>query len=520
MRKENVILDKLFIDKRVQKICKEFDDAFEQENLIRIKKNFKAALGLLNSELDEISKCNLYYSIGTAHGDYIQIGINRLSDKEIEYNLEQSFFYLRKAVDLIEENDIPREISIKVYTNLGNLFDEVNRRNEGIECYKKALEIYPNFAMANGNLGMAIFLYSRIIYDNSHQVILDHEAYKYLKKSFQDKRNLFDYAEKDFNNYCSQIERVYTKEFLDNSLTFDDFPILDEEERKYRQWCAQNSLFLNPLNDILDNNVVWRDIMHLPNMIMNVKDEQKMRFFGLMNEIKQEYISSRYLFYECIQPRETEHFSDRENHLIDSFDFATYSIYNYKMRMTFRSLYSILDKVAFFLNEYFEIGIKEYDVNYKSIWYIAKKKANGEIIYKYNNPIKEKINNNWGLYGIYWIYKDFIEGKKTSPNPKITEISKIRNSLEHKYLKTILTIGEVKILKEKQKSFDDKLAYYISTEELYDIVLFLLKTIRSLIINLICCINIEERKKCEEANKEHKFIPPLNTYPIDEGLKF
>ena len=51
-------------------------------------------------------------------------------------------------------------------------------------------------------------------------------------------------------------------------------------------------------------------------------------------------------------------------------------------------------------------------------------------------------------------------------------------------------------------------------------MLFLLKTIRSLIINLICCINIEERKKCEEANKEHKFIPPLNTYPIDEGLKF
>ena len=71
-----------------------------------------------------------------------------------------------------------------------------------------------------------------------------------------------------------------------------------------------------------------------------------------------------------------------------------------------------------------------------------------------------------------------------------------------------------------EKNFDDKLAYYISTKELYDIVLFLLKTIRSLIINLICCINIEERKKCEEANKERKFIPPLNTYPIDEGLKF
>ena len=59
---------------------------------------------------------------------------------------------------------------------------------------------------------------------------------------------------------------------------YDNFPVLDKEERNYRQWCAQNSLFLNPLNDILTNNVVWRDIMHLLNMIMNVKDEQKMRF--------------------------------------------------------------------------------------------------------------------------------------------------------------------------------------------------------------------------------------------------
>lgn len=137
-------MNRFIIDKRVQRICKEFDNAFDEKNLDKIKNNFKSALELLNSELDSISKCNLYYSIGTAHSDYIQVGINRLSVKEVEYNLEQSFFYLRKAVDMIEENDIPREISIKVYTNLGNLFDEVNRRNEGIECYKKALEIYPN----------------------------------------------------------------------------------------------------------------------------------------------------------------------------------------------------------------------------------------------------------------------------------------------------------------------------------------------------------------------------------------
>ena len=266
------------IDERVQKICKEFDSAFDDKDLERIKSNREVAIELLNEQLDDISKCKLYYSIGTACSDYIQVGNKNISFEERENNLEKSFFYLRRAIDIIEEKDIPSQISIIAYTNLGNLFDEVNRRNEGIECYKKALKIYPEFAMANGNLGIAIFLYSRIIYDNSHQVILDHEAYKYLKKSFKDKINLFDYAENEFSNYCIRIEKMYTKEFLDSDLILEDFPVLDEEEKKYRQWCANNNLFLNPLNDILTDNIAWNDILHLPNMIMSVKEEQKMRF--------------------------------------------------------------------------------------------------------------------------------------------------------------------------------------------------------------------------------------------------
>jgi len=47
-----------------------------------------------------------------------------------------------------------------------------------------------------------------------------------MRKDWEEKiRNLFAYAEKGFNKYCTQIEQVYTKEFLNNSLNFDDFLI-------------------------------------------------------------------------------------------------------------------------------------------------------------------------------------------------------------------------------------------------------------------------------------------------------
>ena len=66
-------MNEIIIDERVQKICKEFDRAFDDKNLERIKSNLEVAIKLLNDKLDDISKCKLYYSIGTACSDYIQV---------------------------------------------------------------------------------------------------------------------------------------------------------------------------------------------------------------------------------------------------------------------------------------------------------------------------------------------------------------------------------------------------------------------------------------------------------------
>ena len=88
---------------------------------------------------------------------------------------------------------------------------------------------------------------------------------------------------------------------------------------------------------------------------------------GLFNQIKQEYVSARFMVYDALSSKEA-HFSDKDVHLVNTLDYPTYGISIEKIKYSYRSLYSLFDRIAFFINEYFEVGVKDRDVSYRSIW--------------------------------------------------------------------------------------------------------------------------------------------------------
>lgn len=59
-----------------------------------------------------------------------------------------------------------------------------------------------------------------------------------------------------------------------------------------------------------------------------------------------------YLCYQAFYEREEPHFADKETCLLNLYDFPQYSIRIEGLKTSFRQLYSIFDKVAFFVNEY------------------------------------------------------------------------------------------------------------------------------------------------------------------------
>ena len=49
-------------------------------------------------------------------------------------------------------------------------------------------------------------------------------------------------------------------------------------------------------------------------------------------------------------------------------DYALYAMGLEQVKTAFRCAYSLLDKVAYFVNDYWQLGISEEKVNFRSVW--------------------------------------------------------------------------------------------------------------------------------------------------------
>lgn len=66
-----------------------------------------------------------------------------------------------------------------------------------------------------------------------------------------------------------------------------------------------------------------KDNLTTPSIVVSIKDE--IPFFAFLNQIKQEFVSARFLYFEGITSSGA-HYSDRDVLLYNPFDYPTYSL--------------------------------------------------------------------------------------------------------------------------------------------------------------------------------------------------
>lgn len=242
-----------------------------------------------------------------------------------------------------------------------------------------------------------------------------------------------------------------------------------------------------------------QDVMHLPNMITNIDEPPYL--FGFYNQLKQEYVSARFLLWEGITESEkyNKHFSDNDVYLLNTLDFPEYGLATEKIKIAFRSTYSLFDKIAYFVNDYWGLKIPEAKINFQSVWVDTQKgvKQLRSEFMKYPNL---------SLRGLYWISKDFIEQDNNNKlvlgktmEPDADRLRTIRNHLEHKYLKVHDNMWGY--TDEKWDSFfSNQLAYHISHEELSQKTIRLIKMARAALMYLSMSVHQEERIKAEKMS--------------------
>lgn len=400
----------------------------------------------------------------------------------------------------------------QILTNRANQLDTMGRFIDAVEGWDGALGIIPRFAMAQANRGYGLKHYGGLLDDDRQRAIFLLHAHDglvaanapgavydsiYPDELLQQIAN----AAKSYSA-AGDLERIRALQDLDGAALGRT-----KAERAYRRWCLDRRLFLNPLNDLGPHSAASTDDLVLPPILESFSDRpdgfMPPPVIGFFNQIKQEYVSARFMLYEGLLDTRL-HFSDRDVQLFDTLDYPMHSLATERVRTAFRIAYSLLDKVAFLIDHHWKLGKMPERINFKNVWMVEGKPR---LLDRF------KAYENWPLRGLYWLSKElFDEDLKHSTGPDARELHDIRNALEHKYLQ----VHEGWAWNLMMNGPTSKgLGLSIDSDLLEAKALRILKMSRSALIQLALAIGVEQRAKRSPGH----LIGSMPLYGLDDRRK-
>lgn len=435
---------------------KKFLNCTTEQEFVYYAENYRNNIYTFESPKHEIS---FLYNLGLFFSEIYQTGnwLEMIFRKEDKYYYP-IYFYL-KAVHIYEKDYslqqdwlLTHETMKRCYTNLGKELSDQFRTFDAMIYFRKALKIDPFFDMAIGNYALCIEKHYPFLDFNSPNKIFN-LLYSLYDEIHLDKlengKDFFKDKKQQYNSlWIKNLEnkRKTTQWIFDLK---DEFNCIDDDRDSYSNWCVENVLYLNSINDInsfqeatFDVSLKYLDdnLQLGPDLNTMLKNMMKLYF----NQRKKLYINRN---------NETE----------------TSTI---ELMLIFNCLYSFFDKVAFWIYRFFSLDCEEHKVNFNSVWN-QKTKDGIELL---------DIKNQY-LYGIYWIRKEYRENRqdKLKINPILSPDSQLysdlRNHIEHKDY----CFNQVDNL------------YYISPKLLYSKTIKLMNIIRNLILSLILMVRIENK---------------------------
>lgn len=441
----------------------------------------------------------IFYYLGTANS-ILAAHQQKTMEKEtdvLKYR-QQALSCFREALALLESTSDNKVLLLSIYTNYANELDACGRVIEAIRVYREAIKIDPMFGMAIGNYGRALKFYANLVNDPWHYKKLHCYAYQSIKRALEiGDPNLHEQAAEFFKKMVSEYEASPGKDQLAEPILYEETDLGEPEEQEYRKWCLKNHLFLNPLNDLLNleasfahdpltitryTEVVGRDDVSFKS------GSNPPKWFSMLNQLKEEFIYSRFLCYEGSEKIRELHYADKNVRLtLSSYDYVNYSIRLEEIRSAFKNLFSIFDQIAFLINDFWRLGFSE-------------RLADAAHIFKCDRYPKDNV----ALTALYWSYCEFMEKFGSADSASEKDLKTLRNALEHKFVK-VHEYRNGEKLQIEEDSF-----YHVGEDELIKYALRLLELAREWIMELVYAIGLEESKNSNEGIAIQLDIPDFD----------
>ena len=476
------------------KLGMQCDVALENEDLIEL---YSLVEKIENTKLDDLlleDVCQLEYTIGNLY-----VGISCALNEELpswrngefpKYRVKAINSY-RRARALADVTESP--LFAQITTNLAIEISQQGRAIEAISNWNMHFAstgdapIVAAFSKAQSLKWLTYY-----INDPGHVDCYLIEAYKLLKKLDEtvDKKD----HPKIFNELKNNAEYRTLLDHGDDNFWSDlewdqsepDY-LYSYEEKQYRSWCLMMGLFANDLNDLTNKWIADQDILQFPTHNVDVGVGPYLS--SAFSAIKREFCFARFLAYEGINNVHPK-FENKNLFLADTYDGVKFEGEIEKIKAAFRISFSALDSIATLLDQYFKCESNQ--PSFSPIW------------------IKKNLNNHKNPFvdALYWLACDLTdaslirEERWKAPNPESGEIRRLRNAIEHGWLRVV------------EFKFDDEerlgdYAHIISSEKLKHLTIDILLTVRAALQYVCFAVKYEEVSNSDGSSNYLSQTVPL-----------
>lgn len=476
------------------------DLAADTGNLLKLNELVCAIDALLGQEGQD--KAVLFYFRANA---YSALRTTAPNFQEIQFDWEQpeltkEIISLREAIRSSEFAALDIVRRCQVLTNLGNALDAVGRPIDALAAWDEALQTEPKFAMALANRATGLTSYSAAFYDPGHQCVFLAEAAKGFEFALATDA-IWDSEYPDSVLERLEAKHQHVRAYLAVNCDLagfdpDQYELGDTSDaRAFNRWRLQHRLFLNPLNDIGAHSIAAQDVFHLPNHTYAFEEAVIFpRYFDLL---KQEYVAACTLLFEGLEG-DRVYTADQTLLGFEHADYAINSVQTEKQKAAFRMAYSLLDKCAVFINDYFKLGHdpRSLSTSFRNVWYSGR---GAKRVLHPNLPIK-----NWRLRGLYSLSLDLYENDfRETASPLAHQACDVRNAAEHRFV----SVHEMLLHTD-----DIGACLALSASDLESQALRMLRLARSAIIGLSLAVQHQEEHLKENASD---LVMPILAIPKD-----
>lgn len=404
---------------------------------------------IFESLFDEAS---YYYTLGNCSQKLFRYPrLNWFSDE-----LSKSVVLFRKGLYVIKKISSPSNnvlfLKSCIETNLGITLKSQGRLFCCIPFFDNAIKCKQNPIPILSKADNERFI-ARSVYDHGHKDYHNFIAYQLIQLGLD---NLDRLHPEQRVAYSEGSDSMNHKSFFERNFKTEDFSYFDlykmefesKKQAGYLKWCGDNKLFINDLNDVSSSEIVYQDIMTMPDISRQINStlsmHEELMYHGNFDELKNDYCYARYLVFEAkdMLDDKVHLFNKTYPHVND----MAYTITNLKAshyKSAFKTLYSLFDKIAYFIHRFFDLNDiddkTERRVNFDSIF----RKANSN---KWEPHSKLKNSPNCFIHALFYILKDIRDVTGSTPvsyslDPDAEAFSKIRNAIEHRSLKIVDDFG-------------------------------------------------------------------------------